>query len=192
MRIGVTGGIGSGKSYVCRRIAALGYPIYDCDREAKRLMTSDSSLVDSLRKLMGEDVVADGRLDKQLIADFLFRSEENAEKVNALVHPVVREDFLDWANQQYAKLVFVESAILFQAQFDTVVDKVICVSAPLALRKQRVMSRDACSSLDFEKRICQQMDVNEVEQRADYVLRNDGIQSVDEQLTKIIQNILSC
>lgn len=191
-RVGVTGGIGSGKSFVCRRIAAMGYPVYDCDSEAKRLMSQDADLVKELKALIGQAAFSDGRINKDVVADFLFRSADHAAKVNALVHPAVRKDFVRWAALQNTPLVFIESAILHQAQFDTLVDKVICVTAPYDMRIQRVVTRDYCTAEAVEQRVSLQMEDEEMQRHSDYIVNNNGIYPVDYQLKTIIQNILSC
>ena len=189
LRIGITGGIGSGKSFVCHRIEALGYPVYDCDAEAKRLMVEDARLVQRIKRLIGENAYIDGVLNKPVVASFLFQSERNAKRLNALVHPVVLKDFVEWAKQQDAKLVFVESAILFQAKMETVCDRIWCVTAPLSVRLTRVMQRDGCDEQTVLSRIRQQMDDDEVLSRSHARIINDGTQDIDAQIKPLIQSL---
>ena len=189
LRIGITGGIGSGKSFVRHRIEALGYPVYDCDSEAKRLMVEDARLVQRIKCLIGENAYIDGALNKSVVAAFLFQSERNAKRLNALVHPVVRKDFVEWAKQQDARLVFVESAILFQAKMETVCDRIWCVTAPLSVRLTRVMQRDDCNEQTVLSRIHQQMDEDEVLSRSYARIINDGTQDIDAQIKPLIQSL---
>ena len=101
MRIGITGGIGSGKTYVCERLTKAGFPVYSCDAEAKRLMVENRSIIESLKKLVGDDVYdSDGNLCKERMARFIFSDKNNVAKVNSIVHPVVKADFIEWASLQ--------------------------------------------------------------------------------------------
>lgn len=187
-KIGITGGIGSGKSFVCNIISTLGFPIYDCDRKAKELMTSDAALAAGLKRLVGSNAYnSDGTINREVIANFLFANKANAEKINRLVHPAVKKDFLQWASQQDSTLVFVESAILFEAQFDDAVDCVIAVCAPIETRIRRAIQRDNTTKEKVEERIRQQMSDNECRMRADFTITNDG----DADIQKQIDNILS-
>ena len=124
MKIAITGGIGSGKSFVCRQLAERGIRVYDCDAAAKRLMRSSDVLQEKLKELVGAEVYHDGQLVKPVMAAFLLASDENQKAVNSIVHPAVAEDFkssgYDW----------MECAILFESGFDHLVDCVICVTAP--------------------------------------------------------------
>lgn len=175
MRIGVTGGIGCGKSYVCHLLQTLsGMPLYDCDSEAKRLMQASASLRRQLQALVGEEVYdAGGHLDKAVMSRYLFADAEHAAKVNAIVHPAVKADFLAWAERQAAD-VLMESAILVEAGFRDVVDYLVVVDAPLELRIERAMQRDGASRQQVEARIRQQADPAILLQQADFIVVNDG------------------
>ena len=139
MKIAITGGIGSGKSYVCRQLAERGIRVYDCDAAAKRLMRTSPELQKQLKLLVGEDVYEDGQLVKPVMARFLLASEENQKAVNGIVHPAVADDF------RASGYKWMECAILFESGFDHLVDRVICVTAPEEVRIQRVMDRDGLS-----------------------------------------------
>lgn len=191
VRIGITGGIGSGKSYVCRRLEAMGYPVYDCDTEAKRLMKEDAELVTAVRQLVGADAYQGDAINKTLVAKFLFESSEHAVQLNALVHPVVRRDFCKWAELQASSVVFVETALLFQAKFDDVCDRVWCVTAPLSLRLDRVMKRDGCTREDVLDRQRHQLDDHEVRRRSDDIILNDGMHDINEQIQLLISKLSS-
>lgn len=181
MKYGITGGIGSGKSYVCKLLKARGIDVYDCDSGAKRLMQSDTALQQRLSKAVGTDVFPGGVLDKETLRRYLVASEENNKVVNNIVHPAVAEDFAQ------SGLQWMESAILFEADFQKYVDRVVCVSAPLEVRIQRVMQRDGISREKAQEWINRQMPQEEKERRADYVIINDGVQPLDQQIDNIIK-----
>ena len=149
IKIGITGGIGSGKSYVSHLLEEAGIPVYDTDTEAKKLTLSHPRIREGLLVLLGEDVYkADGSLNKPVLASYLFASTENAGRVNRIIHPCVYEDFQQWADRQATsgtEVVAMESAILFESGFHTAVDYVVMVYAPLELRITRAMQRDAAT-----------------------------------------------
>ena len=141
MRVAITGGIGSGKSYVCHLLEQHGIRVYDCDAAAKRLMRDSSELRDALRQLVGDEVYEGNVLQKPVMARFLLKSEENKQAVNDVVHPAVARDF------EQSGYTWLESAILFDSNFDmrTHFDYIVCVTAPLEVRIRRVMKRDSIS-----------------------------------------------
>ena len=183
MKIAVTGGIGSGKSFVCRQLAERGIRVYDCDAAAKRLMRSSAVLQEKLKELVGAEVYHDGQLVKPVMAAFLLASDENQKAVNSIVHPAVAEDFkssgYDW----------MECAILFESGFDHLVDCVICVTAPEEVRIQRVMSRDGLSRERALEWLAKQFPQEEVLRRSDYEIVNDGQSDIGQQIDTIIQQI---
>lgn len=176
----ITGGIGSGKSYVCVLLAAHGIGVYDCDAAAKRLMRSDRKLQQRLSKAVGRDIFSGGILDKAALAAFLLASPENNALVNSIVHPAVADDF------KASGYTWMESAILFEAGFEKYVDRVVCVSAPLGVRIQRIMKRDSISRERALEWINRQMAQEEKERRADYVIINDGDTPLEQQIERII------
>jgi len=183
MKVGVTGGIGSGKSYVCALLSEKGYPVYQCDEQAKRLMVKDSVLVGGLKDLIGENAyLEDGSLNKKAVAAFLFSEADNARRVNELVHPRVKDDFLHWVTQQTAAVVFMESAILFESGFDALVDTTMMVYAPLDVRIRRVMQRDSISEESAMKRVEAQMDDQEKLLKSDLLVINDGVSDLESQV----------
>lgn len=181
MRYCITGGIGAGKSYVCKRLERRGIGIYDCDSAAKRLMHDSPGLRRSLTELIGEDAYnADGTLNKPAVTRFLLSSEENKQRVNAIVHPAVMEDF------KASGLQWMECAILYEASLEHHVDKVIAVTAPAETRIRRIMQRDSLSYDKAREWIRKQTDQEAVAARADFVIRNDGIADIDGQLDQAI------
>ncbi len=191
MKVGITGGIGSGKSYVCAIIKDMGYPVYDCDSEAKRLMVESPQIIQCMTSLLGTEAYHDdGSLNKPLIAQFLFKSNGNAETINSIVHPVVKEDFLNWADKQQTPLVFMESAILFESGFNSIVDRTVAVCAPTEVRIQRAMQRDNSTREQIEARIRQQMTDEQCRSLADSLIENDGKANIKQQIHELIQEFL--
>ncbi len=192
IKLGITGGIGSGKSYVSRLLESWGIPVYDTDREAKRLTLTHPEICRELIALLGEEVYCGQQLNKTLLAGYLFASRAHAERVNHIIHPRVYEDFLLWADglkQQGRELVGMESAILFESGFDRAVDRVLMVYAPLEIRISRAMERDGVPEERVRERIAAQMDEGLKCKRADFILTNDGINPVEPQLRQIIQEL---
>ena len=184
MKIAITGGIGSGKSFVCRELQRRGIDVYDCDAAAKRLMRSDVELQQRLRRLVGEDVYsADGTLQKPVLARFLLASEANKLAVNDVVHPAVARDF------EQSSFDWLESAILFESGFihRTHFDKVVCVTAPEQVRVERVMARDHIDRSKALAWIHAQMPQLDIVSRSDYEIVNDGPSDVAEQVERLLQ-----
>ena len=158
IRLAITGGIGSGKSYIARQITELfGIPVYDSDREARRLEEESSEIRQGLTRLCGTAVYdSEGHLQKQVLADFLFASPDHAHAVNALIHPIVIQDFIQWSERQSAKVVAIETALLAESGIDRIVDKTIRIDAPLEVRIKRAMQRDGVMRDQIIERInCQ-------------------------------------
>ncbi|MEE0422505.1 MAG: dephospho-CoA kinase [Prevotella sp.] len=187
MKIVITGGIGSGKSYVCRILEKQGIRVYDCDAEAKRLMRTDAELQTGLKQLVGEEVYsADGILQKPVLAQFILTSEANKQAVNDVVHPAVARDF------EQSDCEWMESAILFDSGFDrrTHFDKVVCVLAPVDVRLQRIMQRDHISQEKAQQWIDAVMPQEELIARSDYEIVNDGERDVEAQVVHLL-NLLN-
>lgn len=184
MKIAITGGIGSGKSFVCRELQRRGIDVYDCDAAAKRLMRSDVELQQRLRRLVGEDVYsAAGTLQKPVLARFLLASEANKLAINDVVHPAVARDF------EQSSFDWLESAILFESGFihRTHFDKVVCVTAPEQVRVERVMARDHIDRSKALAWIHAQMPQQDIVSRSDYEIVNDGPSDVAEQVERLLQ-----
>ena len=190
IRIGITGGIGSGKTYVCQLLQQRGIPVYHCDDEAKRLMTESPLIRRRLTQLLGADAYTPSGLNRPLIARYLFADQRHAERINRIVHPVVRQDFLQWTEQQQdAPIVVQECALLFESGFQDTVDVTVEVYAPLHLRLQRAIQRDQATPEQIQARMTQQMDEEEKRQRADFCVLNDGTADLDAQLTQLLEQI---
>lgn len=186
IRIGITGGIGSGKTYVSCLLEQLGIPVYDSDSRAKQLTLVNEKIRKGLVALLGEQVYRDGYLNKELLAAYLFGGQDHAARVNAVIHPVVFDDFDCWCEKAGTDVVGLESAILLESGFYTHTDCIWVVSAPLELRIQRAMKRDKRDRASVEARIQAQMSDQEREMKADYIIVNDGIQPLLPQLEKIL------
>lgn len=189
-RIAITGGIGSGKSYVCALLEERGIPVYNADNESKRLTVSDEGIRRGLIALLGEEVYREGTLNKPLLASYLFASPEHAAKVNAIIHPRVKDDFMRWTDEKGScGVVGLESAILYESGFEDVVDVVVMVYAPEALRVERAMKRDGASEAQVRARMAAQMNDEEKRQKADWVVMNDGSIPLDKQLDALLEHL---
>lgn len=195
MKIGITGGIGSGKSYICNILKAKGYPVYNCDDQAKRLMIADENIVKSLTQLIGSEAYNNresqeeppGRtLNKNVIAAFLFDNPNNASKINAIVHPRVKADFAEWASKQCSTTVFMECAILFESGFEDAVDHTILVYADEEKRMLRAMKRDNATEHQIQRRMAQQISGTEACKRADYILDHNDYNTTDAEIQKML------
>lgn len=190
IKIAVTGGIGSGKSYISHLLENMHIPVYNADNEAKRLTVSDAGIRGELIALLGEDVYKDGLLNKPLLASYLFSDPVHVLQINSIIHPRVRKDFTVWVErQEKCEIVGMESAILYEAGFQDTVDAVIMVYAPVELRIQRAMYRDGASEEQVRARIAAQMDDEEKRRRADFTVVNDGVQLLIPQLNRIVEQL---
>lgn len=187
IKIGITGGIGSGKSVVSRLLEIMGVPVYISDSEAKRLTQTDRTIREGLIGLLGEEVYAGGVLNKPLLASYLFGSPEHARQVNGIIHPRVKEDFRIWARRHAdSRIVGIESAILIEAGFASEVDKIVLVYAPEEVRIPRAMVRDASSREAIRRRIASQMSDEKKREQADFVIVNDGEMPLIPQVLQLI------
>lgn len=202
IKIGITGGIGSGKSVVSQLLQVLGVPVYDCDAESKRLTVSDPFIRQQLIALLGPEVYAipqrveescgsgeyaDIQLNKPLLANYLFASADHVRQINAIIHPRLKAAFKQWTQQHSAcQFVAMESAILFEAGFTDVVDQILMVYAPKEIRIARAMQRDQTTRDAVESRIRQQLDDEEKRNRSHFVIVNDGNTPVVPQVLNFI------
>ena len=194
MIIGITGGIGSGKSTIAKQLRQMGYAVYDTDSEAKRLIVEDAAVRKQMIQLFGSDVYKDGIYQTAFVAQRVFTDKSLLAQLNAIVHPAVRADILRWATMQDSPsfrkglgvgLCFVECAILYQAGFDTLCDKVVAVTAPEEVRLARVLARDHSTIDKVRARMRAQEAERDIE-RADIVINNDGKTSIPTLCEEII------
>ena len=186
-KIGVTGGIGSGKSTVCRLLADMGATVYDSDARAKALMNEDKALREAIIEAFGEECYDEEGLNRAYLAAQVFGNEEALARLNAIVHPAVRADFRAWAEMQKSTYVVLESAILFEAGFENEVDSTLAVMSPLEERVRRTMERDGATREEVLRRISHQMSDDELHRLSKHTivnLRMDYLESDVEQLHK--------
>lgn len=184
MKTAITGGIGSGKSFVCARLAARGIEVYDCDRAAKRLINGSPDIRRRLTELIGTGTYTpDGRLDKGVVASFLLASEANTKAIDDIVHPAVAQDFIASGAE------WMECALLFQSGFDRLVDRTIVVTAPESVRINRIMVRDSITEEKAREWLTRQWPQEKVRLLADYEITNDGSLDVDTQLDSILAEL---
>lgn len=191
IKIGVTGGIGSGKSTVCRLFAAKGAALYDSDREAKRLMAENPELRARIVEAFGEESYADGALNRSYLAQAVFGCPERLQRLNAIVHPAVIADFRSWADRQPGPYVVLESAILFSSGLDREVDRTVAVLAPEALRVERTCRRDCTDADSVRRRMAAQESDDRLRERADFCLvniREEETAEVVERLDKLFRH----
>lgn len=187
VRIGLTGGIGCGKSYVARLLEKRGVPVYDSDTEAKRLSDTSIAIREQLTELTGiEDLYSNGILDRKKLAAFLFASADNARKVESVIHPVVKADYNSWADTLNVSLSVIESAILIESGFAELVDFVVVVDAPDELRISRCIKRDSTTREKVLDRMAAQMSQQEKCLQADFVIFNDDISDLDKQIDEML------
>ncbi|MFD2557255.1 dephospho-CoA kinase [Sphingobacterium tabacisoli] len=191
IKVGITGGIGSGKSYISRIFKAMGVPFYDADKEAKQLMNHDPDIHKGLVNAFGTEVYqADGVLDRKWLAEQVFNNNDKLEILNSIVHPLVIRHGEMWALRQTAAYSLKEAALLIESGSYKSLDCLILVSAPEELRIERVMHRDAVSRAEVQGRIDKQMPESEKEKYADFIVHNDGVSPLLPQILHIHQQIL--
>ena len=190
VKLAITGSIGSGKSVVSRMMNVLGVPVYDCDANAKRLMTENEYIVSELKRMFGEECYEeDGTLNRQYIAARIFTDKENIERVNALVHPAVKHDFEQWATMQNTDVVAVETAILYESGLVNSVNKVLVVWAEKETAIKRTMLRSGMNRGQVESRMNNQMGVDDLLLMSDYSLYNDGDEPLLPQVMALVQEL---
>ena len=185
IKVAICGGIGSGKSTVCQMFAERGIALYDSDSRAKALMNESAELRRALAAEFGEECYKGDELNRPYLASRVFGSEEQLAKLNSIVHPAVKADFLRWAEGQEGDFCILESAILFESGFDAVVDKTVAVLAPLPLRIERAMARDGASREQIEARVKAQMSDDELVARADFAIVNIHLEDVEKDVAEL-------
>ncbi len=192
IRIGITGGIGSGKSVVCRLMAMLGAPLYDCDAAAKALMNSSEKLHDELAERFGAEIFGPEGLDRRALAAKVFGNPEELAALNSIVHPAVANDFCRWAKRTEAdgkRWVVMESAILYESGFDGLVDLVVGVVAPEELRVERATLRDGATADAVRSRMAAQLSTEELIGRADRIIVNDDKELLWPQILRLVEDL---
>ncbi len=192
LKIGITGGIGSGKTTICKVFQLLGVSVYYADEEAKRLLDVNDEVKKCVIKTFGNEVTdSKGFIDRKILAALVFNDKENLEKLNNIVHPAVGKHFENWLKEnQSAKYILKEAAILFESNAYKVVDKIITVVAPLELKIHRAMQRDKTDRTTIEQRINNQISDEERIKKSQFVIHNDELQLLIPQIMDIHQQLM--
>jgi len=192
LKLGITGGIGSGKTTVCRLFELLGIPVYYADDESKKLLEEDQLVKEQVIKTFSDSILNDlGTIDRKKLAAIVFNNKEQLEKLNAILHPAVGQHFENWLKKQNAVYILKEAAILFESGAYKQVDKVLTVVAPLELKIQRTMKRDGVSREVVEKRIELQMSDEEKIKRSDFVIINNEQELLIPQVLSLHKQLIN-
>lgn len=189
IKIGITGGIGSGKTFVSSIFSKLKIPVFNADVESKKHLNENKSLKQKIQHLFGDMVYNDGVLQNKVLADIVFNNSHKLEELNKLVHPLVKRSFNNWCINQTSNMIIKETAILFESDSHLDLDKVICVSAPKATRIERVIKRDSISRDQVLARIKMQMPQNEKEKLSDFIIVNNEVKLLLPQIIKVVKQI---
>ncbi len=190
LKLGVTGGIGSGKTSVCRVFNVLGIPVFSADKEAHIILDNDQKVIARIRKLLGENLYSGGVLDRAEMAKLIFNDGKLLKKVNGIVHPAVFEKFGMWLEKQPAPYVILEAAILFESGASKLVDRTITVLAPLDERVERVIRRNRLTYEQVMDRIRNQMDDDSKIRQSDYVIMNSEQDMIIPEVLRIHNDLL--
>lgn len=188
--IGLTGGIGSGKTTVLKLFKQLGCATYVADIEAKKLMNTNSKLINQIKLLLGDNAYVNGNLNRNYIAEIVFNNKEKLKALNALVHPAVREDFKNFVKNAKAELIIYEAAILFESGSDKLCDFVITVATDIDERIERIIKRDGVTKEQILERMQHQLNDEEKIKKADFVINNSDIFNAKEQVATIYKILM--
>jgi len=189
-RLGVTGGIGSGKTTVCRIFRVLGVPVFVADTVARDIMENEPEVRGAISQIAGKDLYATGVLDRRELARIIFNRPELLRMVNGAVHPAVLKRFEEWADASAFPYVIMEAAILFEAGADTLVDRVVTISAPVEERISRVMGRNDLTREEVIRRINNQLEDEEREEQSYYVINNSDNEMIIPEILKIHEDMI--
>ena len=189
IKIGLTGGIGSGKSVVSKLLTTYEIAVYDSDTRAKSLMETDDKIIHSITQIFGKEAYTNGKLNRRFVAEAVFASSSKLLQINTIVHSAVIDDFSRWAELQAAHILMFESTIIFENGLEKYFDKIIAVVAPQKLRIERVKRRSGLSRKEILNRIKNQTSRKTLRQRADYVVINDDRTTIIPQVERILKSI---
>ena len=188
-KIGLTGGIGSGKSYISTVFKKIGFPVFDADLNAKKCMHENKELRLAIINLFGSNIYNNGKLQTRELASIVFSDQIKLNALNQVVHPVVTEEFKNWCKNQDSDFVIKEAAILFESNTYKDLDFIISVSAPIEIRVKRVVSRDGCTVNQVKERMRSQISDKERQKLADFLILNDGSSLLLPQIFEVIDRI---
>ena len=190
IKVGITGGIGVGKTYICNILQKMGYSIFSSDQVSKKIVSENTYVRDQIRKFFGEDIIENEKISREKLAIQVFSNRKKLKKLNEIVHPFVKKEFDNWMSKRYdEKVVFKEAAIIFEANSHKNLDYIVCVTAKLQDRINRVMKRDKVDSYSVKKRISMQMSQIEKEKLSDFVIFNSKDDLVLPQIIKVLKKI---
>ena len=191
MIVGLTGGIGSGKSTIGKLFKDLGVPVYNSDIEAKSLMNTSQNIKEAIINLLGENAYQGAMINRDYIANKVFKDEKLLEALNKIVHPVVKKHFKDWKDNQDAAYVIQETALIFENNSQDNYDKIILIVAPIEIRLSRVMARDSVSKSSIKARMDNQLEDTEKIDMADYIVENIDLEKTFESIKNIHDELVS-
>ena len=186
----MTGGIGSGKSTVCKIFGVLGIPCFSADEYARELVENDDEIISEINQIAGKDLYAEGTLDRQALAKLIFNDCDHLSRVNSVVHPKVFSAFMKWSEEQVTPYVIMEAAILYESGGDRYTDTVVAITAPLEERVMRVVGRSKLSEEEILARINNQMDQSEIANRAKWIIDNSDNVMVITQVIEVNNAII--
>ncbi len=189
LKIGITGGIGSGKTYICQIIEKMGYQVFYSDIEAKKLMSNNTVLIKKIKKIIGENAYLNGEINKPIIRLFLFKNEQNKEILNEIIHPFVFQEFEQWSKLKEEEIIFNESALLFETGSYKRFNKIILITAPEEVKVNRLIKRDQLTREEIVKRFQAQLDDTIKKQKADYIIDNNDKELLIPQINKILNEL---
>lgn len=187
--MGITGGIGSGKTTICKVFETLNIPIFYADSIGKKLLNSDSEVITQVKEAFGEEMYSEEGLDRKKMAAHVFGDKKALQKLNSIVHPAVGKAFDKWSSEQNSKYLLKEAAILFESGSHKSLDAVIYVYAPEVIRIKRVMNRDGVTEKEVKSRMANQWDDEKKRKLSDFVIFNDGSQAVIPQVLALHQKL---
>ena len=190
LKVGITGGIGVGKTYISNILEKMGYPVFYSDIIAKEIVSKDSRLISLIKQEFGDDIyLADNKIDNKLLSSIVFNDNNSLSKLNSLIHPFVFECFNEWCEKQSSRIVFKEAAILFESNSHLNLEKVICITASKNSRIQRIIKRDGRSLEEINNIMSRQIEQTKKVKLSDYVVENDGDKSILLQISDILEKL---
>lgn len=191
LKVGITGGIGSGKTQVCQVFETLGIPVFNADTAAKKIMETDNEVVKQITKLLGAEAYINGKINRRWLSSILFQDEKKRTALNTIVHPAVIAFGQEWMNRQQAAYVLKEAALFFETGSNKEMDYMIGISAPVDLRLKRAMKRDHLDEITIRQKMAAQMDEKEKMMRCQFIILNDDETAIIPQVLSIHQQLLA-
>ena len=189
IKVGITGGIGSGKSIIGTILTVIGFPVFNSDTEAKLLMINNEKVIHQVKQVFGDKAYTNNQLNRKYLADQIFNNEALKEQLNQIVHPAVRQEFEEWSKRQSSTIVFNEAAILFETGGYKDFDYTILVTAPEELRIQRVVKRDNTTTQEVKNRMDNQWKDDKKKELASFIVNNDNVTLITPQIEKILRDL---